>query len=298
LRFTAVPALVPPTVSTGAASRHGTHVASEIFGQIGSPVEGIAPHCHAIFIPVFADGPAGEFLNCTQLDLARAISRAAQEGAHVINVSGGQPSHSDEPEPLLADVLTDCAKRNILVVAAAGNDGCECLHIPAAAASVLSVGAMDANGDPSPISNWGPAYQQRGILAPGERIPGAVPGGGIAYQSGTSFAAPIIAGVAGLLLSVQKQLGRTPDPEAVRAALIASALECDATRVDDRRRCLAGRINPRGALALVIGGEPKMPDEIQIPRGEAGIAANQPLLAGPRVAVDETLGRPRRPTFL
>jgi cyanobactin maturation PatA/PatG family protease len=284
LSFTSVPTLVPPTVSTGAASRHGTHVASVIFGQIGSPVEGIAPNCHAIFIPVFADGPAGEFLNCTQLDLARAISRAAQEGAHVINVSGGQPSHSDEPEPLLANVLIDCARRNILVVAAAGNDGCECLHIPAAAASVLSVGAMDANGDPSPISNWGPAYQERGILAPGEHIPGAVPGGGIAYQSGTSFAAPIIAGLVGLLLSVQKQLGRTPDPETVRAALIASALECDPTRVDDRRRCLAGRINPRGALALVIGGEPKMPDEIQILR--SGIAISAELPEAPPDAAD------------
>jgi subtilisin family serine protease len=89
-------------------------------------------------------------------------------------------------------------KRNILVVAAAGNNGCECLHIPAAAASVLSVGAMDANGDPSPISNWGAAYQQRGILAPGEHIPGAVAGGGTAYHSGTSFAASIIAGVVGV----------------------------------------------------------------------------------------------------
>jgi cyanobactin maturation PatA/PatG family protease len=273
LSFTSVPAPVPPVVSTGAASRHGTHVASEIFGQIGSPVEGIAPNCHAIFIPVFADGPTGEFVNCTQLDLARAISRAAQAGAHVINVSGGQPSQSDEPDPLLADALADCAKRNILVVAAAGNDGCECLHIPAAAASVLSVGAMDAKGDPLPISNWGVPYQQRGILAPGEHVLGAVPGGGIAYLSGTSFAAPIIAGVAGLLLSVQRQLGRSPDPEAVRAALIASALECDATRVVDRRRCLAGRVNPRGAVALVIGGEPKMPDEIQILRGEGGVAA-------------------------
>jgi cyanobactin maturation PatA/PatG family protease len=286
LRFTAVPALVPPTVSTGAASRHGTHVASEIFGQIGSPVEGIAPNCHAIFIPVFVDGPAGEFLNCTQLDLARAISRAAREGAHVINVSGGQPSQSDEPDPLLADVLVDCAKRNVLVVAAAGNNGCECLHIPAAAASVLSVGAMDANGDPLPISNWGVAYQQRGILAPGEHVPGAVPGGGIDYLSGTSFAAPIIAGVVGLLLSVQKQLGHRPDPEAIRAALIASALECDATRVIDRQRCLAGRINPRGALALVTEGEPKMPDEIQILHGEAGIAASAELPEAPPGSAD------------
>src|SRR5260370_33829086 len=59
LSFTSVPALVKPTVSTGAASRHGTHVASEIFGQIGGPITGIAPDCHAILIPVFADGPAG-----------------------------------------------------------------------------------------------------------------------------------------------------------------------------------------------------------------------------------------------
>jgi cyanobactin maturation PatA/PatG family protease len=279
LRFTSVPALVAPAVSTGAASRHGAHVASVIFGQIGSLVEGIAPNCHAIFIPVFADGPAGEFLNSTQLDLARAISRAAEEGAHVINVSGGQLAQSNEPEPLLANILTDCAKRNILVVAAAGNNGCECLHIPAAAASVLSVGAMDANGDPLPISNWGLAYHQRGILAPGEHIPGAVPGGGTDHLSGTSFAAPVIAGLAGLLLSVQKQLGGSPDPEAVRAALIASALECDPTRVADRRRCLAGRVNPRGALALVTGGEPKMPNEIQTVRGEAGVAVSAELPA-------------------
>jgi subtilisin family serine protease len=148
LSFTSVPALVTPTVSIGAASRHGTHVASEIFGQIGGPITGLAPKCHAIFIPVFSDGPGGEFVNCSQLDLARAISRAAELGAHVINVSGGQLAQSDEPEPLLANVLSDCAKRNILVVAAAGNDGCECLHIPAAAASVLSVGAVDAAGAP------------------------------------------------------------------------------------------------------------------------------------------------------
>jgi cyanobactin maturation PatA/PatG family protease len=274
LSFTLVPALVTPTVSTGAASRHGTHVASEIFGQIGGPITGIAPDCHAIFIPVFADGPAGEFVNCSQLDLARAISRAAEEGAHVINVSGGQAAPSDEPEPLLANVLADCAKRHILVVAAAGNDGCECLHIPAAAASVLSVGAMDANGDPSPISNWGVAYQQRGILAPGEHIPGAAPRSGIAYQSGTSFAAPIVAGLVGLLLSVQKQMGRSPDPEAVREALIASALECDPTRVVDRRRCLAGRVNPRGALTLITEGEPKVADEVLMQQGEAGVTAS------------------------
>jgi cyanobactin maturation PatA/PatG family protease len=274
LSFTSVPAVVTPTASRGAASRHGTHVASIIFGQIGGPITGIAPHCQAIFIPVFADGPAGEFVNCTQLDLARAISRAAEEGAHVINVSGGQLAQSDEPEPLLANVLADCAKRNILIVAAAGNDGCECLQIPAAAASVLSVGAMDANGDPLPISNWGLAYQQRGVLAPGEHIPGAAPGGGMAYQSGTSFAAPIVASLVGLLLSVQKQLGCAPDPEAVRAALIASALECDSTRVVDRRQCLAGRINPRGALTLITEGEPKMADEVQMQQGEAGVAAS------------------------
>ncbi|MFZ8528613.1 S8 family serine peptidase, partial [Staphylococcus aureus] len=76
--------------------------------------------------------------------------------------------------------------------AAAGNDGCECLHLPAAAQSVLSVGAVDAQGTPIASSNWGDVYAAQGIVALGERVLGAMPGGGTSEKSGTSFATPIV----------------------------------------------------------------------------------------------------------
>ena len=49
-------------------------------------------------------------------------------------------------DPLLADVVRQCARQGVLIVAAAGNEGCACLHVPAALESVLAVGAMDAAG--------------------------------------------------------------------------------------------------------------------------------------------------------
>jgi subtilisin family serine protease len=112
-------------------------------------------------------------------------------------------------------------------VSAAGNDGCDCLHVPAALSSVLAVGAMDSQGKPSDFSNWGTAYQSKGLLAPGENILGAKPGGGTDRLNGTSFAAPIVSGVAALLLSLQVQRGKPPDPHGIRKLLLQTATPCD-----------------------------------------------------------------------
>ena len=146
--------------------------------------------------PIFAD--EGSLSACSQLDIARAVLQAVEAGAHVINISAGQFTTSREPDPLLARAIQHCADRNVLIVAAVGNDGCECIHVPAAASSVLSVGAMDANGAPMDMSNWGLPYRTQGVLAPGTNILGAVPGGGTARKSATSFATPIVSGIVGL----------------------------------------------------------------------------------------------------
>src|SRR5690349_2966760 len=80
--------LVSATVTLGAASQHGTHIASVIFGQHGSPVTGIAPSCSGLIVPIFEEGDSGELAPCSQIDLARAILQAVQHGAHIINISG------------------------------------------------------------------------------------------------------------------------------------------------------------------------------------------------------------------
>jgi subtilisin family serine protease len=160
-------ALVPGGSTSGNAAYHGTHVASIIFGQPGGPVRGIAPGCSGLILPVFAGEANGELGPCSQLDLARAILQAVQLGAQVINISGGQMEASGEAHPVLADAISACARQGVLIVAAAGNDGCACLHIPAALPAVLVVGAMDKDGSPLSFSNWGESYETHGILAPG-----------------------------------------------------------------------------------------------------------------------------------
>lgn len=258
----------------GAASRHGTHVASLIFGQPGTAVSGVAPGCSGILLPVFADGPKDSLVVCSQIDLARAILQALELGAHVINISGGQLTPDGEPDPWLAKAISACAERNVLVVAAAGNDGCDCLHIPAAIESVLPVGATGKDGEPLNASNWGRSYRDSGIVAPGQDVRGAEPGGGISFKTGTSFAAPFVTGVAALLLSAQLKLGRQPDPHMVRRALLASATPCDPQQTADCRRLLAGRLNATGALQLMLDGGVNMSETnvIEVTNGAASIA--------------------------
>jgi cyanobactin maturation PatA/PatG family protease len=253
-----VPTLVQGEASPeGRMSMHGTHVTSVIFGQPGSEVLGIAPRCQGLIIPVFVD--RGRRLS--QLDLSRAIEQAVAEGAHIINISGGQLTDYGEAEDWLKKAVRLCHESNVLIVAATGNDGCECLHVPAALPAALAVGAMDDLGKPMDFSNWGEAYKAQGILAPGENILGALPGGGTARFSGTSCATPIVTGVAALLLSLQLQRGEEPDPYKVRAAILESAIPCDAIASDEQRRCLVGKLNISGAEQLILGG--KMSDLVE-----------------------------------
>lgn len=264
--------LVSGSANQGPASNHGTHVASLIFGQHGSPVTGIAPNCRGLIVPVFSDGDGDSIAAASQVDLARAITQAVEAGANVINISGGQLTPSGEAGQLLLNAVQLCADNNVLIVAAAGNDGCQCLHVPAAMPTVLAVGAMNAQGLPFDFSNWGNAYQTQGILAPGENVLGAVPGGSTAAKSGTSFATPIVSGIVALLLSIQLQQGDKPDPMAVRDAILNSALPCNPQVVADCRRCLVGSLNLTGAQAQIVksqGGKQQVSNSEMLQASEA-----------------------------
>ncbi|MER2514669.1 MAG: PatA/PatG family cyanobactin maturation protease [Nitrosomonas ureae] len=253
--LTQIKTLASETKREGPALQHGTHITSIIFGQHTGPIKGIAPHCRALIVPIFSDGNDGRSLTaCSQLDLARAISQAIQQGAQIINISGGEFTPSGTAHPLLAKVVQASFKQGILIVAATGNDGCECLHIPGALPSVLAVGAMNFQGLPLDFSNWSPGYRTHGILAPGENILGANPSGGLSAHTGTSYATPIVSGVAALLLSLQLKYRKKPDLQAIRSALINSAIGCDAEPVYDCRRLLAGRLNIKGATSLILKG--------------------------------------------
>jgi cyanobactin maturation PatA/PatG family protease len=241
------------------SARHGTQMLSIIFGRPGSESPGIAPFCRGIVLPIFANRDTNAVHTCSQLDLARALLLAVERGANVINISGGQLSVDGEPEPLLGRALRSCSKANVLVIAAAGNDGCQCLHVPASVDSVLAVGAMNDRGDPLPMSNWGATHLGNGVLSPGERITAAIPCNGVDLVSGTSPATAITTGIAALLLSVHVKTKKTVDPTLIRRAILATATPCRPL-VDDCQRILAGRINPVGALNLIRSWETNVTD--------------------------------------
>ena len=239
-------------------SRHGTHVASVLFGQHDGPVPGVAPQCQGAIVPVFRQTGSGQLAAASQLDLARAISLALTVGANVINISGGKYDPTGEPEPYLAQVIELCAKQNVLVVAAAGNDGCACPHVPAASPWVLAVGAMDERGEPLESSNWSSAYRSHGVLAPGRGIPGADPGGGQVLGTGTSFATAVVSGVAGLLMSVQLKKDGTIDARAVHDAILRSTKGCEEEPYEDCNRLLGGRLDVARAWKLLTENEANM----------------------------------------
>jgi cyanobactin maturation PatA/PatG family protease len=241
----------PAQPDTGPASRHGTHVASIIFGQHGGSVPGIAPRCRGVVIPIFESIDASSFQSCSQLDLARALTEAVLAGANVINVSGGQFSPAGTAHPFLTDVVRDCARQGVLIVAASGNQGCECLHVPAALDGVLAVGAMDKRGEPLAFSNWGGPYLTQGVLAPGERVLGAVPNGGVEWADGTSYATALVSGVVALFASLQIRRGQQPKPQLVRAALLEAARRRRPGPGRDRGPYLAGPLDLLEATAIL-----------------------------------------------
>lgn len=292
--LTQLDTLVSGVADLGAASQHGTHIASVIFGQHDGPIKGIAPRCCGLIVPIFKDGVDGSIAPCSQLDLARAITQAVQAGAHVINISGGEKSLSGAAHPILTDAIQTCADNDVLIVAAAGNEGCECLHIPGASPSVLAVGAMDAKNQPLPFSNWGSEYRSQGVLALGEDILGAVPGGGTAHQSGTSYATPVVSGVVALLLSLQKKLGLESSPQAIRDVILNSATACDWQNAVDCRPFLVGSLNIPGAQTMMprqnsettVEHHKKGGDEIMTQDEQSSLSTEEKVLKVGDVAPD------------
>lgn len=243
---------IPPFTATGKglARYHGTHLVSLVLGQHGTEVEGLAPRCQGLVIPIFGNGDSSGLV-VSQLDLARGILYALEQGAHLINISGGQPEPSGQPHPLLKQAVRECEASETVIVAAAGNDACDCLHVPAAISSVVVAGAVDLQGHMLALTNWGQAYSGHGVLAPGKDILGARDGGGIAPGTGTSFAAAIVTGVAALLLSLQLKKGSRPSPHAVRNAILGGAMQTDREQAENATHRQPNRLNIIRARVLL-----------------------------------------------
>lgn len=171
---------------------HGTEVAGIIAARHldGTGFTGIAPGATIIPIRQNADGSG------TVDTLATGIDEAVAEGARVINIS----QDTAAPDAKLQTAVGHAVARGVVVVASSGNDGAGgVLHTtyPAAYPGVLAVGASDRNDQRADFSQAGPFV---GVVAPGVDMTSTVPGSGQCVDSGTSFSAPYVAGVAALII--------------------------------------------------------------------------------------------------
>ena len=228
----------------GAAVWHGTHLASLIFGQPGSPVRGLAPRCRGLAVPIYRERGDGSLVPCSQLDLAGDRDSDGPRGEH--HQRQRRAARSDGPAGAAACAgLAAGAEQGVLVVAAAGNDGCACLHVPAAAQSVLVAGAMDAEGEPLEFSNWARPIRRTACWLPATTSAVRRRAGGSVVFSGTSVAAALVvsglAGPAGQPASNSRRAGATRGRS--ERPCSAAPAGCDELPASNCQRLLAGRLN-------------------------------------------------------
>lgn len=182
---------------------HGTFVAGILSARRGSVAPAICPGCTLLVRPIFAEGVAGngDMPSAAPAELAAAIVDTVNAGARVINLSAAllQPSGKGELE--LAQALDYAARRGVLVIAAAGNQGRVGSSVITRHPWVIPVAGCDGSGRPMGESNFGSSIGRRGLSAPARDISSLGTNGEPRSFHGTSAAAPFVTGTVALLLS-------------------------------------------------------------------------------------------------
>lgn len=220
-----------------AASDHGTMVASIIAApDDGVGTSGLAPGVRIMpvrIVPDVGQGTAG--------DMAAGIEWALDNGADVINVS----IRTTRDSAAVRAAVERAEAMGVPVVASAGLAPTDVPFFPAAYASTIAVGAVDADVAHHPGSPVAPYVD---VVAPGVGIVAAAGGAADAHASGTgtSFAAPYVAATIANAIA-----GRTVDVDTARAALFATAVDLGAPGRDDAFGY--GLIDPVGTFAALAG---------------------------------------------
>ena len=197
---------------------HGTHTAGLAAGSAdyyNKGASGVAPNCKLMPVQVFDNK------QCPLSALIAGTMYAIHHGADVVNLSVG-PSFKGlnqlpveqqneiakrqfkNLEKLWARVCALAAKKNCILVFAAGNDDILSSIPPENRnASSIVVAAVDKNLYPTDFTNYGPCSD---ISAPGKGIYSSYPHGDFKSFDGTSMAAPIVSGTIALMKSIKKDL--------------------------------------------------------------------------------------------
>lgn len=196
---------------TGPDALHGTHVAGIVAGNRKNDIgiKGIADNVKIMSVRTVPNGDERD------KDVANAIIYAVDNGANVINMSFGK---SFSPEKEVVDKAVKYAeKKGVLLVHAAGNDGENIDKEDNFPRSTYLDGKEAKNWIEIGASSWGTGadfvasfsnYGKKGVdvFAPGVEIYSTVPGNAYENEQGTSMAAPMVTGIAALLMSYFPEL--------------------------------------------------------------------------------------------
>ena len=238
---------------------HGTHVAGIIAGN-GSKYKGMAPGATIWNYKIFPTRPQGSTESKGADAIEDVVKDMEQEKRlRIANCSWGVPSPKLDGNSAVSQTAERATKLDLVLVKSAGNEGTKrpgpgSLTLPAdARGDVIVVGASSRNSTRvMPFSSRGPTSDERtkpDILAPGEMIMSAKPGGGYARQSGTSMASPHVAGIAALILERYPKL----QPWQVKKILMQSARKLNPSEFD-RNAQGVGLVD--AVKALLIAGQP------------------------------------------
>lgn len=195
--------------ANGSGTRHGTYVASAAAANANNGVGIAGVNWQTKILPIQALGDNG---SGTTISVARAVRYATIQGADVISLSLG----GTYPDSFLRQAITDAVAAGVVIVAAAGNDGCNCISYPANYEEVVAVGALSTSNTRASFSSYGANLD---VMAPGVGLYVAswsATNTTSAYASnisGTSLATPLVSAALTILKSHQ--------PTATTAELMA-----------------------------------------------------------------------------
>lgn len=262
---------------------HGTHVSGIAAANTHNyrGIAGVCPNCEILPVKVLDYDGSG-----TEASVSNGIVYAADQGAHIINLSLGAEGCFN----LIADAVNYAYDRRTTIVAAAGN-GEDCaattavlgdsgnIVTPANLNRVIAVGASNNRDERAGFSSYGPELD---FMAPGVKIKSTVLDDQYEFYDGTSMASPFAAGTLGLVLSARPGLGN----ETLRHLLRDTARDICAPGRDDF--CGWGRINAWRALSATPTSKPDLPPDSCNQHQSLGVEGLRVLYYGRRVR-DELL---------
>jgi len=184
---------------------HGTHCAG-IAAAVSNNRKGVAS-CFpsSEFVQVTSIQVFPRSGGTTQRIIIRGMILAADSGADVLSMSLGGPS-SDQAQRAYKEAVRYANKKGAIVVVAAGNEDIDARQrVPASVEGVITVAAIDQDNKKASFSNTVNKLKM-GVAAPGVDVFSSMPDSKYEYMSGTSMATPYVAGLLGLMKSINPTL--------------------------------------------------------------------------------------------